>query len=995
MTLEDFFTLSEMRDGISSLARVEELLSMIQKLNDHAINNLSDAARQWSTVASVLAATNKECLSQFVELNGLSFLKKWLQQALDSNTYENEIVVEELILSLLTAFERLPIDHKRITASEIGATIEHLLDHRSTKIMEKAKILHDRWDHAENDHARPYDQDNTGISQENQHIPAEDVQTGENGSNSGNLPVSIPPSFASGEGKDGVQSDMTESQILTGISLLEFRNNERGPICDQFHSTSLNTIVSNTVLAGENSSASSLISNSCQEKLHVIEELPVCNVEGKLSAETCAQFCLKGDADDQCDASGSKDILSDVKDIDIDAKEVKPSKSIQESGIHSLPLVFHESKVTSAVATEPVISCMPVSYIGDSSSRVMEHQPVAGAVDHGLDKDLMTTKESMPAANLTSFQDPSCKASIHDNISDPQLSDQKEEATSSVIKDLDCELNFKYCKSHFSASTDFLKAVPTAKANEEINQKSGLELECLDDALEVARQVAIAVEKEVVDYRETFCSSPNDNPREAYGSHSPDSKEEKQEELTEQVGRNRLSDGAEYSDPSSPDKGSEITQNISSDQENIDQNLMSPEPKVSAQASVCKADLDGCTFDLNANICNDEPECSTKVSPKMPINVSAPVAVIASSKGAPGVPATLCFGGEMGWKGSAATSAFRPASPRRTDGERISCAKQKLNFLEIDLNVAERVDGTTDEPASVKQVPSSFGSKTEKQNLDLNCLGDEEVSILPFSSWKLNIRNGERSQSSASSSYHKQSSFRDFDLNDNPSVNDAGSHSFRQSSNKALESFGWKAPHEPIVKIMGAEIPITRTSNMDQGQLLSIPNGLPMEPGMVTRPLLPCTSMPPLAYGFSGLPSGSSMSVPAAYYSPRSIPYIAETRGMVPVTHVSGSSSGSGHTGTSSRPPHFLFSASSMPYMSGYGNALPGGLSLNNGIAPPEGGIRGSIFEHQFFLQGHRGWMEEQTQPSTSVTPLKRKEPDSGWEPLPPLNGCKRMASRP
>ncbi|KAG6517481.1 uncharacterized protein LOC122055881 [Zingiber officinale] len=985
MTLEDFFTLSEMRDGLLSIARVEELLSVIQKLNDHVTNNLGDAARQWSTVASVLAATNhKECLSQFVELNGLSFLKKWLQEALNSNTDENGIVVEELILSLLASFERIPIDNKRISVSGIRATIELLLDHRSTAIKEKAQVLHDRWDRAKKDDACFHDQDNVGISQKNQPGTSEDVQTSENGSNSAIPPVSIPPSFVSGEGKDGAKSAVPESQVSNVMSLLDSRN-ERGSLCEQFHSTSLNTILSKSVFVEENSLRSTLVSNSCQQKLSLIEEPSVCNAEETPPAGTCSPVCPKGDADNQRDVSESKDVLHTVKEIDMDTKEVKPSKSIDASDIHSSP-VLPASNATSAVAAELPISCTSVSYIGDSSSsRAMELK--SGVVDNGQDKCLTTTKEFMPPANLTTFQDPSLNASIRDNSGDSQLSGQKVEAMSSVNRDLDSELNFKYCKSHFSASADFLKAVRSTNSNKEVNQKSGLELECLDDALEVARQVAIAVEKEVVNYRETFCSSPNVNSNEAYGS-----EDDKQKVLTEQVGRNSSSAGTEHTGASSPDKGSEITQNISSDQENFDQDVESSEPEVPAQESVCMAIVDGCAFDLNANICNDEPEHSTKASPKMPLNVSAPVAVVASSKGPPAVPATLHFGGELGWKGSAATSAFRPASPRRTpDGERTSCAMQKSIFLEIDLNVAERVDGFTDEPTSLRQLPSSsshpsgdscieVGSKSEKQNLDLNRIGDEDMSMLPFSSWKLNIQNGERSLSSASSSSYKQSSYRDFDLNDNPSSSDAGCHIFRQSSTKAPETFGWKAPHE-LVKIMGSEIPITRTEDTNQLQHLFIPDGLQMEPAVATRPSLPCTNMSTLSYGYGGLPSGPAMSVPTAYYSPGSIPYIAEARGVIPVPHVSVS----GHAGLSGRPSHFLFGTTNMPYMA------------SHGMTPPESGIRGGIFEHQFFLQGHRGWTEEQMQSSTSAVPSKRKEPDSGWEPPPPpsLNGFKWMASRP
>ncbi|XP_074585643.1 uncharacterized protein LOC141841379 [Curcuma longa] len=995
MMLEDFFTLTEMRDGLSSLARVEELISMIQKLNDSSTSNLGDAARQWSTVASVLAATNhKECLNQFVELNGLSYLKKWLQEALDNYTDDNGIVVEELILSLLASCEKLPVDPEKTNASGFGATIELLMDYRSSKIKDKAKLLLDRLNLAKK-----------GDIHFVQSEPAEELQTSENGLHSGNPSVSIPPcSMQFGEDKCEVESAKTKVQVSNVIGCsLDAPDKERVPTCNQILSVSLNLIDSNAVLAEINSSGAPLVSNSCQENLSVTKEHFVCNTEEKCTTETRSQFCQKEDADDQCDAIGSKDVADSVKEIHMNITEVKPSNSTQkETGHHSLASVCPPSEATSLASAEPTVSSKLDSFNSDSSaSKVMEHQQVDWIADYGPDRHLIKVESSVPAADLTAtLQDHSVNASIPNDISDPQLSTQ-EEAVSSVIMDLERELNFKSRKNHFSVSSDFLKAVGT-KGNEEISQRSGPGLECLDDALEVARQVAIAVEREVVDYREVSCSSPDVNSREASGSHSPVSDAQQDEQMPEQVDGNSSSIVNEHTSSSSPEKGSEITQNISSGRENYDQDIVSPGPKIPLQESFGKAILDRCTFDLNANICSDEPECSMK---KLPINVSAPVAVVASSKGAPEMPSSLHFGGEMGWKGSAATSAFRPASPRRIpDGERTSSGpKQKSIFFGIDLNVAESVDEVAGDPTLVKELPASsslpsgdscveVGSKTEMRNWDLNRLGDEDTSALLFPSLKLNFQNGERSLSSASSSSYRHSSFRDFDLNDNPSSADAGSHSVIQSTTKATESFGWKAPHESAIKIMGAEISLTRKDNANKAQQFFIPNGMmQMEPAMFTRPLLPCPGASIPAYAFGGLPPGPAMSVPPTYYSPGNFSYLAETRGMM--AHLPQvTSSGLGL----STPRPFHFGAANMHYTAGFGGAHPG-FDLNNGMTPPESVIReGESLDHHhhpLFVQGHRGWMEDPSQPSSSTISLKRKEPDSGWEL--PLNGYKWMSSRP
>ncbi|KAG6485430.1 hypothetical protein ZIOFF_053968 [Zingiber officinale] len=965
MNLETTWCKEVMRDGLSSLARVEELISMIQKLNDSSTSNLGDATRQWPTVASVIAATDhKECLNKFLELNGLSYLKKWLQEALDSYTDDNGIALEELVITLLASFEKLPMDSERINTSGVRATIELLMDHRNIKIKDKAKLLHDRLEHAKKDDVNVHDQGKSGACLFDQSGPAEDLQRSESGPNpSANIP---PCSIQSGEEKCEVESAETQLQNSHVIGSLDSTNKEQVLTSDLILSTSLNPVNSNAVLADVNSSGLSLVLNPCQEDL------------SKCSTGTSLLFCSKEHADDQCDAIGSKNASDCVKEIDMNITEVNPNDSTQKENDNlSSAFVCPPSKAPSLPSAEP-----------------MEHQSVDGVVDYGPDKCLITVEESMPAADFTSsFQNHSCNASIPNNTSHSQLS-TREEAMSSVVVDLERELNFKSHKNHFSAASDFLKAVGT-KANEGAAERSGPGLECLDDALEIARQVAIAVETEVVDYREVSCSSPDVNSRETSGSQGPVSGEQLDEQMTEQVDRNSSTIN-ENSRSLSPEKGSEITQNISSDQDGV-----SPQPKVPIPESFGNVIGDQCTFDLNANICSDEPECSMKYSPKMPNNVSAPVAVVASTKGTPEVPA-LHFGGEMGWKGSAATSAFRPASPRRTpDGERTSDPNQKSIFAAIDLNVAERNDEATDVPTLAKQLPASsslpsgdscveVGSKTEVRNLDLNRHGDEDASALPFSSWKLNFQNGERSLSSASSSSYRHSSFRDFDLNDNPSLADTGSHSASQPTTKANESLGWKTADKPVIRIMGAEISLTRKDNTNKAQQFFIPNGMQMEPAMFTRSLLPYPSALTPAYGFGGLPTEPAMSIPSADYSPGNFSYMSETRGMM--MHIP-QVTGSVLSMSSARPFHYG-AANMLPYMTSYGGGRPG-FDLNNRMAPPESGREGgSLDHHSFFVQGQRGWMEDPTEPSSSTISLKRKEPDSGWEHT-PLNGHNWMSSRP
>ncbi|KAL4557519.1 hypothetical protein LXL04_035700 [Taraxacum kok-saghyz] len=140
MALEDFFTITELKNGLTSPERVNDLITAMQKDQDSVVNNFGQETRQWSTIASTIAATeNHNCLNLFIDLNGLSFIDKWL-----TNDTGNTIS-EDLIIELLKALERLQIDSQKSLDSGIGETVKNLVDHGSSLIREKSKMLCDKW----------------------------------------------------------------------------------------------------------------------------------------------------------------------------------------------------------------------------------------------------------------------------------------------------------------------------------------------------------------------------------------------------------------------------------------------------------------------------------------------------------------------------------------------------------------------------------------------------------------------------------------------------------------------------------------------------------------------------------------------------------------------------------------------------------------------------------------------------------------------------------
>ncbi|GKA01733.1 putative transcription regulator IWS1 family protein [Tanacetum coccineum] len=108
--------------------------------------DIGEAIKQWSAVANTIATTvNKECLDLFIQLDGLWFINKWLNDAQKLRNDTGSEVSEELIIALLRALERLQLDHQRSVGSGIGETVQGLVSHSSLVVQAKAKALCDTW----------------------------------------------------------------------------------------------------------------------------------------------------------------------------------------------------------------------------------------------------------------------------------------------------------------------------------------------------------------------------------------------------------------------------------------------------------------------------------------------------------------------------------------------------------------------------------------------------------------------------------------------------------------------------------------------------------------------------------------------------------------------------------------------------------------------------------------------------------------------------------
>lgn len=146
MKLEDFFTLTEIKDGLTASDRVKELVNIMLKERDCVLKNASDATKHWSFVASTIAATeDKDSLNLFVQLDGISFINKWLEDAQKLGNEPSDRSAEEAITALLRAVEQLHMNYEQSVAYGIRVTVEKLFSHGCIGIKEKARALFDSW----------------------------------------------------------------------------------------------------------------------------------------------------------------------------------------------------------------------------------------------------------------------------------------------------------------------------------------------------------------------------------------------------------------------------------------------------------------------------------------------------------------------------------------------------------------------------------------------------------------------------------------------------------------------------------------------------------------------------------------------------------------------------------------------------------------------------------------------------------------------------------
>ncbi|KAJ0974239.1 hypothetical protein J5N97_016204 [Dioscorea zingiberensis] len=971
MTMEDFFTLTEMKNGLATSARVEELISVMQKQVDIVTNSTGDAARQWSTVAGTLAATdNKDCLQHFVQLNGVILLNQCLQEAMKCSDDAGDSSAEELVNALLGSLERLPIDNEKSIASGIGVTVEHLLGHKTCSIQERARILLDQWNSARVDDAGGQNKDIGEASLADEEKPSDDVTKGDV------MPPTCPEGISSCKPKLedealGIVSAVDEhgSMYPDNTQLDKTCNVKISISHESSPGTALKSTDANVMSSDRSSLGSSHVSNSCLNNFARTGESSACPAMGIASTSTCNGIGGEINVVDESDNKFNDAVNGEKQmEVAVDAKEgsLCKEKCNTLSSDSSVQKPMKESIDNLDVKENSCISKDALSQV----SEIGNHEP------------LKYPRNSND-----------CKENEHLPLDCQGLSNKERIKSEMDVLETNCQL-----KEAFRSEDDTVEVDGTSNLNvNDVDLKtvegklsgvtdgtSELELESGEiEPLEVARQVARKVEHEVVNYREPSSSSPevSSGEIEAHTLVPSDSKEG-QPVIEQEVNGQSIGNGVSDRASSPMEDGSKVSEDFIFDPERHEEDMASlkfvvVDKEPAGKVAVCRLD-----FDLNADVVDEENDCSMYPTNKNPVLLSAPKAVFASSKGNSGSPVTrLQFEGEMGWRGSAATSAFRPASSQRTP-ESSSGSKQKPTFLGIDLNVTNE-DGEAANTILVKQLPHSSGfpsadssievssRRTERLNLDLNRLGDDEVSPYSSLNWRPHHLKADQSMSPSSSSSSRVPSMRDFDLNDNPSlVGVVGSQNLNKSSFSISRTDESSKLDDPCVTIMGSRMTVERKSYADEpSHQAFLGSGVNIGTNMASRTMLPY-HMPATAYGYNGIGVETTIPVPSTIYGLHRTPYLVDSSGVKVIPQLLRTS---GQNNTTSGAVHFgALSSWNRPECS------EPALDLNSGMTSMESGSSQPASLKQFF--GFYGEQATTSQPESSGMPLKRKEPESGWD---------------
>ncbi|KAH7425950.1 hypothetical protein KP509_11G079200 [Ceratopteris richardii] len=182
MKFTDFASIADRCEGLTNVSLIDQLFQvMLQEQSDNSRRPVETMSRR-TLLSKIIAATEKEvCLAHFVQLGGLRILNDWLQEAHkgklgDGNSKDRDRALEELLLTLLLALGKLPVDLDALRNCIVGKSVNKLRTHKNSEIQKKARELVDLWKERVNAEMKSSDEGKIGTSTACSSRLASDVQ---------------------------------------------------------------------------------------------------------------------------------------------------------------------------------------------------------------------------------------------------------------------------------------------------------------------------------------------------------------------------------------------------------------------------------------------------------------------------------------------------------------------------------------------------------------------------------------------------------------------------------------------------------------------------------------------------------------------------------------------------------------------------------------------------------------------------------------------------
>ncbi|CAN6459004.1 unnamed protein product [Victoria cruziana] len=1034
MALDSFFT-SEMEGGLVSTSKVEKLVSLIQQ---HKVPSCDDdLCRKWITIAKTLANTESvDCLKLFVQLGGAKSLDRWLEEALKGAISSSEEVLEELIIAVLDALSKLPLEEAKLKACGLKKNILCSLAHKNFDIQDRAKNLSAGWESITNvDADRLKNKATVPLGCEHEFVKS-------SCENSEHLDcVKTTTSLTKGATTEESCHTLTaQFSIISAAPRKERRCDTHGLktenlVCatDCLTSTSLDAQRSCPVdipLVGS-SVPSNMPENSCTEEV-AFKIASSGNITG-LDHDKVSESEGNKLIDDNCSESWKNRLENDPLHSPLGTSEKEQgdsslciSKTVVSSSCPTETTYPSHSAEKRDINAEGKESICTLS-INDPDMEHKHDEPQSAKLTEDSPDYWKRIMRQKPEKQIDAFLSSNLMIQNLDivrgryglRVSTQEVPTFREVVRiDSIVKS---DINMKAVERIPVVEEKNSSSILTLERETMAEEGKTLEMDLaygVVDALEVARQVAKEVEEEVGIYREASCSSSSkmDMHGETIHPSTADSadikkrsKVEREEPCDEYISFKiphsyrevdlEMAAGNEQSCSEGEETPREVRGTTPENEDRIHDRESSQLTTIPQDSSINEKFHLG--FDLNEDIEMEEGDCPEQSPGASACSfrgkiLSTPIPVVAASKGpVTGSASRLHFEGELGWRGTAATSAFRPAPSRWIPDKANTCSNENYFmknsdlFSAIDLNVADGGDSAPMNLFSHRNgrlgnhgqislsLPSDGSSmevnskRAERLNLDLNHCGEIDESCQDL---LLEKKSGYRMEQQQNESLIISSAplrvrARNFDLND-PSFSDASHEAeFKRSSKLAkLE--------DSVVSIMGSrkESPNHFDScsqrheyAIEHKQLLNdmqpylvgaVPYISQMGKVVPVQPTLAFATQPAFPYSEMGL----SLSVPpsSTNHSIGAVPCMLDARGTINVSQILGP-----RTFAAFPRPFFMGVVAGMQGMDTYPSRLR-----------KRGGVRDRLFP------GGGQAVEDHPRPFqvyVAGSSVKQKEPDCGW----------------